>query len=86
MEYLYIRGGELPDYSKKATWNLLCAYIDACIQRLFDECTVDGVQYISIFQSQCEKITFANQSRYNKKFQKVLHKVGESEINYIKIL
>ena len=30
-------------------------------------------------------MTFADQSRYNRLFQKVVHKGGESEINYIKI-
>ena len=29
-------------------------------------------------------MTFADQIRCNKLFQKVIHKVGESEINYIK--
>ena len=38
MDYPSIRGEDIPDYDKKATWNILCAYIDADSQRLFDEC------------------------------------------------
>ena len=30
-------------------------------------------------------MTFADQTMYNVIFQKVVHKVGESEISYIKI-
>ena len=43
MYYPYIREEYLPDYDKKATWNILCAYIDADSQRFFDECTGDAV-------------------------------------------
>ena len=50
-----------------------------------DEYPGYGVQTISILQYQWSKTTFADQSRYNRLFQKVVHKVGESEINYIKI-
>ena len=86
IDYPSIRGEELPDYARKATWNLLDAYIDAHSQILIDEFTGDGVQDISIFQSQCAKMTFIDQCRYNKLFQKALHKGGESAIKYIKIL
>ena len=44
----------------------------------------DGVQSISILQSQCANITFSETIRYNRMFQKVVHKVVESAINYIK--
>ena len=30
-------------------------------------------------------MTFADQNRYNRMFQQVMHKEGQSEINYIKI-
>ena len=42
-DYPSIRGGELPDYTKTSTWNLLYAYIDAHSQILIDEYPVDGV-------------------------------------------
>ena len=61
------------------------AYIYAHNQRLIDEYPGDGVQSISRLKYQCENITFSGQSRYNRLFQQVIHKRGESEINYIKI-
>ena len=36
-------------------------------------------------QPQCANITFSDKSRYNILFQKVIHKGGESSINYNKI-
>ena len=36
MDYPSIRGGNLPDYSKNDTWNLLHAYIDTHSQILLD--------------------------------------------------
>ena len=43
------------------------------------------MQAISILKSQCLNTTFANKSRYDRLFQKVIQKGGESAINYIKI-
>ena len=37
MDYPYKRGEYLPEYSKKATWKLFRAYIDAHSQILIDE-------------------------------------------------
>ena len=65
--------------------DLLYAYIDAHRQRLIDEFPRDVVQDISRFKPQRANMTFSDQSRYNIMFQQVLHKGGESEINYIKI-
>ena len=84
MDYPSIRGGELPEYSKNVSWKLLNAYIYDHSQILIDECPGDGLQSISIFKYQCAKMNFSNQSIYNRTFQKVLHKGGASEINYIK--
>ena len=84
MNYPSTRGEEIPDYDKKFTWNLLREYIDAHSQILVDECPGDLVQSISIVQPQCANMTFADQSRYNRMFQQLVHKGGESEINYIK--
>ena len=61
------------------------AYIDAHSQILIDECPGDGVQYISIFQYQCANTTFDNQRIYNRMFQQLVHKGGDSSINYNKI-
>ena len=46
MDYTPIRGKGLPDYAKKATWNLLHAYKDAHVQIIFDEFPGDGVKSI----------------------------------------
>ena len=74
MEYLTIRWEDLPDYSNKATWNLLHEYIDANCQRLIYKCLGYGVQAISIFQSQCANTKCSDQSRYNRVFQKIVHR------------
>ena len=39
MDFTSILGEDFPDYAKKATWNLLHAYIDAYSQILIDEYT-----------------------------------------------
>ena len=62
MYHQSIRGEEIPYDAKISTWNLLHAYIDAHSQRLLYECPVDGVQAISISQSQCVNMNFSDQS------------------------
>ena len=73
------------DYSKQATCNLLYAYIYANSQRLIYEYPGDGVQAITRLQSQYANMNFSDKSIYNRLVQQVLHKGGESEIDYIKI-
>ena len=85
MDYPSIREEYFPDYAKKAAWKLLNAYIDAHSQSLIDEYPENGGQAISILQSKWASMTFVEQSRYNKLYQQVIHKGGESAINYIKI-
>ena len=46
MDYSPIIGDDLPDYVKKATYNLLNAYIDAHSQRIINEYPGYGVQPI----------------------------------------
>ena len=74
MGYPSIRGEYLPDRDKKATWNLLHAYIDSHNQIIFDECTGDVVQAIIRLNSKCVNMTFSEQSRYNSLFQQVINK------------
>ena len=50
-----------------------------------DEYPGDVLQVISIQKYQCENMTITDKIRYNRLFQKIIHKVRESEINYIKI-
>ena len=83
MDYLSIREEEIPDYAKKAIWNLLHAYINSHSQILIYGFPGYGVQAISIFQSQCANMTLAGQSRYNRMFWRGVHKGWESEINCI---
>ena len=78
MDYSSIRGGNLPDYSKQATCNLSHACIDANRQTLIYKYTGDGLQAIMILQPQCENKTFSEKISYNRLFQKVVHKEGES--------
>ena len=86
MEYTSMRGEDFQDDSKQATWKLLCAYIDTHSQSLIDYYSEGGVQAITRFQSQCTNKNFSGNSRYNRLFQQMVHKVGDSEINYINIL
>ena len=44
-----------------------------------------GNKYLEKLQSHCANMTFADKIRYDRTFQQVTHKGGESEINYIKI-
>ena len=84
MDYSYIRGEGSPDYAKNIIWNILHGYTDEHSQRIFGEFPGDEVKDISIFQSQCANMTFSNQIVFNIMFQQVVHKGGESDINYIK--
>ena len=59
------------------------AYIDAHFQIVIDEDLGDVLQSITILQYQFVNMTFSDQIRYNRLFQKVIHKVVKSSINYI---
>ena len=58
--------------------------IDLHSRRLIAEFPKDGIKCIEKLQSHCANMTFAYKSRYDKTFQQVTHKGGESAINYIK--
>ena len=51
---------------------------------MIDEFPKDGIKCLEKLQSHCANITFADKSRYDRTFQKVTYKGGESAINYIK--
>ena len=61
------------------------ANIDVKSRRLIAEFPGDGIKCIEQLQSHCENMTFADKIRYDRIFQQVTHKGGESEMNYIKI-
>ena len=65
--------------------NLLHANIDVHSRRLIAEFPKDGIKCIEKLQSHCANMTFSNKSRYDRTFQQVKLKGGESVINYIKI-
>ena len=60
------------------------ANIDVHSRRLIAEFPKDGIKCNEKLQSHCANMTFADKSRYNRNFQQVTHKGGESAINYIK--
>ena len=79
-------GGEdiIEDYARKAIRNLFHTNIDVHSRRLISEFPSDGIKCIEKLQSHCVNMTFVDKSRYDRIFQKVTHKGGESAINYIK--
>ena len=77
LDYPKIRGDDLiEDYAKKATRNLLHANIDVQSRILISEFPKYGIKCIEKLQSHCEKMTFADKSRYDRTFQQVTHKGG----------
>ena len=69
---------------KKAIRNLLRANSDVHSRRLIAEFPKYGIKCIKKLQSHCANMTFADKSRYDRTFQQVTHKGGESAINCIK--
>ena len=76
MDYLSIREEYFPGCAKKATCKLLHEYIDADSQRLIDEYPGYEVHATTIFQYKCANMNFYEKRRYNRLFQKVIHKGG----------
>ena len=58
--------------------------MDVHSRRLISDFPKDGIKCIEKFQSHCANMTFADKSGYDRTFQQVTHKGGESVINYIK--
>ena len=78
-------GGNVKDYAKQAIRNLLHANSDVHRRILIAEFPKDGIKCLEKLQSHCANMNFAYKSRYDRTFQQVTHKGGESAINYIKI-
>ena len=66
---------------KKDTRNILHANIDVHSRRLIAEFPKDGKSALKMLKSHCANMTSADKSRYDRIFQKVTHKGGESAIN-----
>ena len=82
LDYPKIVGdGIIEDYTKKAIRNLLHANIDVHSKRLIAEFLKHGIKCIEKLQSHYANITLADKSIYDRTFQQVTHKVGESSIN-----
>ena len=84
LDYPKIGGDNVKDYAKQSIRNLLHANSDVHSRRLIAEFPKDGIKCIEKLQSNCANMTFADKSRYDRTFQQVTHKGGESAINYIK--
>ena len=61
-------------------------HANSCVhsRRLIAKSPEDGIKCMEKLQSHCANMTFADKSRYDRTFQQVAHKGGESAINYIK--
>ena len=83
-DYPKLEGENIKDYAQMAIKNLLHA--NSCVhsRRLIAEFPDDGIRCMGKLQSHCGNMTFADKSRYDRTFQQVTHKGGESAINYIK--
>ena len=64
--------------------NILHSNIDVHSRILIGESPKYGEKCIEKLQSHCANMTFTDKSRYERTFQQVTHKGGESAINYIK--
>ena len=86
LDYPKLGGGDIiEEYAKKAIRNILHANIDVHSRRLIAEFPKYGLKCIDKLQSHCANMNFADKCRYDRTFQQVTHKGGESAINYIKI-
>ena len=70
--------GNIDFFSKKAIRNILHANIDVHSRRLISEFPGDEIKLIEKLQSHCANMTFFDKSKYDRTFQKVTHKGGES--------
>ena len=61
------------------------ANIDVHRRKLIAEFPGDEIKFIEKLQWNCANMNFSENSRYDRIFQKVTHKRGDSEMNYIKI-
>ena len=78
------RDDVIEDYVKEAIIKILHSNIDVHSRILIPEFPKDGIKCIEKLQSHCANMTFSDKSRYDRTFQQVTYKGGESAINYIK--
>ena len=85
IDYPKIGREDIKYFVKNSIRNILHDNIDVHSRRLIAEFPGYGVKCISKLQSNCENMTFSDKSSYDRIFQKVIHKVWESAMNYINI-
>ena len=79
-------GGDDIEYNAiNSIGNILHANINVHSRRFIAEFPIDGIKCIKNFQSHCANMNFADKSRYERTFQHVTHKRGESTMKYIKV-
>ena len=81
LDYPKIWVEDIEGFSKKAIKNILHANIDLHRRILIAEFPAYGIKCIEKLQSHCANMNFSGKSRYNRIFQQVAHKGGESEMN-----
>ena len=85
IDYPKIGGDDIiKDFPKRDIRYLLHANIDVHSRRLIAEFPSYGLKYIEKLQSHCANMNFAYKSIYDRTFQLVTHKEGESAISYTK--
>ena len=79
-------GGDdvIEDDANKAIINILHAKTDVHSRIFIAEFPKYGIKCLEKLKSHCANMNFADKSRYDRTFQQVTQKVGESAINYIK--
>ena len=71
LDYPKIRGNDvIDDYAKKSIRNIFHANIDVTSRKLIADFPKDGVKCIEKLQSDCANMSFADQSRYDRTFNK----------------
>ena len=75
----------MKDFLKEAITNILHANIYVHSRILIADLPGDGIKFIEKLQSNCANINFSGKIRYDRIFQKITHKGGESAMNYINI-
>ena len=81
LDYQKLGGQNIKYFANNAIRNIFHGNIDVHSRRLITEFPVDGIKCIEKLQSHCENMTSADKSRYDRIFQKVTHKGGESAMN-----
>ena len=82
LDYPKIGGdGIIEYYAKKAIRNIVRANIDVHSRIFISEFPKYGIKCIERLQSHCANMTFSHKSRYDRTFQQVTQKIGESANN-----